>query len=385
MNIAVISHLFPTEDFPHEGKFIRDQLKLFSSEENITVNVFVPTPYSIPLTKRNQFNHSSFLYKQNLIRRVYYISFPKKLFNRVKQYSISANLRKRISSSNFDLVHINWLYPDGLIIPTLKKEGLKTILTIHGSDWYKNQNKKNLFRILSRSLQAADRILVVGPNLEDDILAKLPFLRKKLFRINNSVDTNIYSLPSEKEKTIAIQKLNWDEKKTHLLCIGNHRPEKGIDLLVNSISDIPELPKNIHFHIVGNRDSESINSSPNNELITFHNTVTPEELINYYHASDVYISPSRKEGFGLTMIEAAATGLPVLATPTGIAPEFITSDNGILTKNFDKTSLSEGILKILQKLDSFSRHTIRESVVNTFDNEIIKNKLIEHYDELLLN
>ena len=67
-----------------------------------------------------------------------------------------------------------------------------------------------------------------------------------------------------------------------------------------------------------------------------------------YAACDLWLFPSRREGFGLPLLEAAACGTPLVAAPAGAAPEIIADGAGILVETDDPTAMAEGILRVLE-------------------------------------
>lgn len=385
MNIAVISHLFPTDLTPHQGKFISDQIELVKSTNLIEKELLVvPTPFSLPFSKRSKSNSSNLLVNGIKELRFRYLSFPRKKFPKIIQKSMSSRLIKSINCNEIDLFHVHFLYPNGLCIPYLNQLGHKTILTIHGGDYYRSLNIKSLKPIIEQVFDSVSRILVVGPQLYDDINSDFPTHRNKIYRQNNHVDENFYSLPSILEKSLAKNFFGWDIDKKHFLCIANNRPEKGLDILFDAINKMPDLQNRIQFHIIGNLEDSfrEIDLIPN-EMIDIIQPVSPSDLVKYYHASDAYIFPSRKEGFGLAMIEAACTGLPVVATPAGIAKEFVSSEIGILNNNLDPEKFGTSVRELFSKLDTFTPNKIRERVLLNYGKENFLQNLTSTYKEVI--
>ncbi|MEX2411085.1 MAG: glycosyltransferase family 4 protein [Candidatus Paceibacterota bacterium] len=381
LRVAVISHLYPDILHPFQGKFIKDHVELLAELPKINQSLIVPTPYSIPFTKRKKKNKARLLTQNFSADRINYLSFPKKRFPEIIIRSLSSKIEKHFSNNFYDIVHVHWLYPDGLCIPTLKKLGFKTILTIHGSDWYKNINNPSLITLIKVTLQSADRILLVGPELLNDIKTKFPEYGNKLYQIGNFVDESLYLPPNKEEKNDAQEKLKWPTQKKHVLTVANFRKEKGVDILIEAVNNLPDTITDIHFHIVGAHDSESLTlpSSPDN--ISFHPPVSPHDLITYYQASDAYISPSRKEGFGLALIEAAACGLPIVATSTGIAPKFIDDTVGLLCPTNNSSEMAVSIYELFEILEKYSPKKIRDKAIQMFGKETYREKLITHYRE----
>lgn len=381
MKIALISHLFPTELHPFHGKFIKDQLTLLNSDKGITADLVVPTPYSLPYTRRNNKNTSTLLSDGVNTKRIQYLSFPQKRLPKIISHSLSNSIQHHFKNEEFDVVHVHWLYPDALCIPRLTEMGFKCVLTIHGSDWYKNANNLSLFPLFKEIFLKTDHVFFVGEQLQRDVLAEFSMPNSKSSVIYNSVNGEKYSIPSAKKKSGSLKSLSWDPQKKHFLCVANIRKEKGVDILIDAVKQLSNQLLNVQFHIVGSADSESLEIDPPDTL-TVHPAVPPDELITYYHAADAYISPSRKEGFGLALIEAATTGLPLVATPTGIAPKFIDEDTGIVCGDINASSLTQSILMLNKRIHGFSKVAIRNKALAQFGEEAYRKRLLSRYELL---
>jgi len=380
IKIGFISHLYPTKLNPYQGKFIQDLFIRINDIENIQADLIMPTPRSIPCTSRQKINNSEILENDNLSSKVSYISFPKQLFPKIIKLSLSNSLLRFFKNKDYDIIHINWLYPDGLALSKLKKKGYKVILHTHGSDWESNKNKPKMASFFKENFELADRIITVGPDLSESIESKFPFTKDKIETIYNSVDSLIYKVPSKSTKVSSKKNLNWDINKKHALTVANIRSEKGVDTLIKTIKDNKKL-KNIQFHIIGKKESNSFSDEIRSLIddsefrnIIIHDPVPPKQLLQYYYAADFYISPSRREGFGLALVEACFTGLPFIATPVGIAPRLSEIGCGILLGR-------EEFHKIDQYLDLLPPH-FSEKVQIALEESFGVNKLLDRWEQL---
>ncbi|MGN8224555.1 glycosyltransferase [Gracilimonas sp. BCB1] len=386
MKIALISHLYPTELHPAHGKFIKDQFELLTNSSEHEAELFVPTPYSIPFTKRNKRNNAP-LVDPDESTRIKYLSFPKKQFPKSIASSLSKNVLHSLQNTSADLVHIHWLYPDGLCIPMLKEAGFKTVLTIHGSDWYQTRNDPVLVELLHEVLQKTDRVLYSGPRLKTDIEGVYPDLAAKSEVIYNMVDEKVYRVPDKEEKKRTVKEVGWDSSKLNTLTVANIREEKGVDLLVEAIRTDPKL-KEIDFHVVGatrgdeysDQFFQSISKISN---IHYHPPVPPNELLNYYSAADIFVLPSRREGFNVSILEAMSCGLPVACTDVGGNSKLVDESTGVLSLEITPGEISAAISNLLSSLKNYNSSHIHNTIKSRFGRKAFQSRLLSQYEKVL--
>ena len=81
--------------------------------------------------------------------------------------------------------------------------------------------------------------------------------------------------------------------------------------------------------------------------VTFHDRVEMDESFRRIGQSDIMVMPSRREAFGVAAVEAAACGVPVIATRVGGIPEIVEDGaSGILIPPRDRESLTQAILRL---------------------------------------
>ena len=103
--------------------------------------------------------------------------------------------------------------------------------------------------------------------------------------------------------------------------------KNGVGDLIAAMKDLPE---NVKLLVLGTGQLEGklkleVLSSKLEERVKFLGHVAHEELPSYLHIADVFCRPSLSEGFGSSFVEAMAAGLPVVATPVGGIPDFLSS------------------------------------------------------------
>ncbi|MDD3719126.1 MAG: glycosyltransferase family 4 protein [Actinomycetota bacterium] len=105
----------------------------------------------------------------------------------------------------------------------------------------------------------------------------------------------------------------------------------------------------------------------------------------FYRLFDVYVLPSTREGFGVTLIEGMATGIPVVACRVRGPREIIDDGvNGILVADRDPAALADAVAFCLEAPEAVGNYTrrAREKVEREFDHAIMRSSLYEEYRRL---
>jgi len=105
-----------------------------------------------------------------------------------------------------------------------------------------------------------------------------------------------------------------------------------------------------------------------------------------YQASDVFVLPSFREGLPLTLFEAMASGLPIIASPVNGVKYEMTKDNGIFVNYGDINGLKQAILKILSNPKLTKQYGLNNrKTALKYKWDLIYNKTLDLYKEILKN
>ncbi len=158
-------------------------------------------------------------------------------------------------------------------------------------------------------------------------------------------------------------KLRFKLKYPYILFVGNTKPHKGVDVLLkafkNVLASFPEVDLVICGGILDTDKSVQVlmNSPVLSRRVKSLGRISNEELILAYNGAEMFILPSRYEGFGLPALEAMASGTPVIVSDAGSLPEVV------------------GNAAII--CDSGNYGMFAEAIMNVLRNSNLKNELIE--------
>jgi len=143
----------------------------------------------------------------------------------------------------------------------------------------------------------------------------------------SGVDTKRFQ-PNEEARTRVRSSLGINQTDFCFIYVGRMKREKGTSDLLEAFSSLSQKHSNIHLLLVGPDEEHLLDDSlPSN----IHSVGFTKEVEDYMAAGDVFCLPSYREGFGSVLIEAAAVGLPAVASRIyGITDAVVEGETGLL-------------------------------------------------------
>lgn len=379
-NIVIISSWYPSNESPSYGSFVEEQANQLhdSGLKVIVFQVNLSGKFSLRKLKksktRKEYVNGILVYR--IEQNVFLPKFRKIMFNLLASKCIKLLKNESIPC---DIIHSHALFSGGVISCTIaKKLDLKHIHTEHTSGLIFNYAQYNSFekRLLKKVYNNCNKVLFVSNFAKDEMQKKYDFETK-----NNEVVHNLVS-PVFFNNTI-------EEFKTHdsftYISIGQFSARKNFNLLIESWPDLLQTFPDSKLIIYGDgklKDSieKEIISHKLTQSISIKKPLNSrKKLIAALTKSNVLLSSSKLETFGLTVAEANAVGLPVVATDSGGVKDIIDDETGIITK-FESKQFSAALIKIQQDYSTYNPKTISKKTEQKFSNKSILRKLIFIYN-----
>lgn len=236
------------------------------------------------------------------------------------------------------------------------------------------------------SFKLVNKVIAITP-WELNILNKYIKDKNKIKVIPNGTDKILY----KKIRKNNFKKQNKIKQKKLVLFFGRLNPTKGPEMLAKAAINISKKRKDIAFVWVGPDEGKAQEVE---KLIKSHKNMKylgqihgKEKIAEMYQAADVYVLPSYREGLPLTLFEAMASGLPIVASPVnGIPYEIKESENGFFANYGDLEIIEKNILKILNNpklAKQISKNNFKKA--KNFDWDIIYKEYMKEYDSLIKN
>lgn len=354
----------------HEFKIISIKWKGQSKYEMINNNIVV---YRIPYI----FNFSTIRYPiPNFI----------KLANKIKELCNNWHPDIIVYSHMEYLTALASLY----LRNKIKIPVIVTIDSLPGVTWFCGDKiidavgYLNSMLIGKRIFKVAEGVQFLSSELYNYI-PKLNIDANKVFVIPRGVDTEIFK-PRE-GKDSSRKEFGVKEDDIVILYVGRLDLVKGVDYLLRAAKEIILNYKNIKFLIVGDGSLrgryEALAKSFSNNVIF---TGFREDISDLMSISDIFVLPSLSEGAANVVMEANASGLPVIATEVGEVPQIVLNgESGFLVKPKDVDGLVIAFKKLINNplLAKEMGEAGRKRIEEEYSWEIICNKIENAYQEII--
>lgn len=169
--------------------------------------------------------------------------------------------------------------------------------------------------------------------------------------------------------------------KMRFLFVGSFSQRKGISYLLQAFKELEDNGENISLAMAGRGIMDyDLVKSYNLKCLETHINLPIEKLVKLMQESDVFVFPSICEGFGLVLIQAMATGLPVITTYNTSGPDFIEEgEDGFLIEAQDVNAIKNKVKYFIENPDEVKRMGLnaiaksKEFIWERFSSEIIKS------------
>jgi glycosyltransferase involved in cell wall biosynthesis len=307
--------------------------------------------------------------------RAYVVSKKKRI-----DLKFICDLRRILLRENIEVVNPHHYYPLKYSFLATRFSGIKLAYTEH-SRWQLEQLTP-LNSIANRLfLRRSDAVVAISRQIEDYYRNGMRLKKDKIHLITNGVDLAVYEGANGDHLR---HQLGIEKQERVVGMVGNIRPEKNHKLLISAFWTIAKELKNVRLILVGldlmNGEIQSFATKigAGKSILFLGQRDDVPDLLKIF---DVYCLPSLYEGMPLTVLEAMASGVPVIGSDTlGINEVINDNVNGILFPVNDEQRLAELIKKLL--VDQNLRNRLRESAKAFVKQNYSLDDKVKQYDNL---
>lgn len=264
-----------------------------------------------------------------------------------KAYHFDALWSIHAAHAGFATLFTSWSFPELPIVLTLQ-EG--------NTPLHYKRRVGMLYPLYRKIFEEADMVHAISKHLKT--YARGMGARGEVVVIPNGVDTSLFARrPRKDELAPLLEKLEKKSTDRYLITASRLVEKNGVDDIIRALALLPKRYKLIVAGEgpLGEELWELTGELGVRDRVLFVGALSHEELTYYYHASDVFVRPSRSEGFGNAFIEAMAAELPIIGTPVGGIPDFLkppestvgkSIPTGIFCQIYNPKSIAEGVERL---------------------------------------
>lgn len=231
----------------------------------------------------------------------------------------------------------------------------------------------------------ADYAIAISNELQDELSDRLQYKKEQVKLIHNGISTGRFHKSYSPDKILDIKKqLKLPTNKIVIGFIGSFTYRKGIDILLDAIRN--QNKNDYHLILVGEGDENRVSSHINRLDLEQNVTLYPyQDPVIFYEIIDIFILPSRKEGFPLVTVEAMMMGIPTIRSRVeGATDQIEHGETGYLFTNENSKELSNYIQLLLtsESLRESIGNKSKEKAIALFSEDTMIAKLLEVYNQV---
>lgn len=267
------------------------------------------------------------------------------------------------------------------------------VLTLHDMVYFHNPERTTWARakywqwMIRRTWRQADRIITVSEFSRDQIMKYLPVPGNLVEVIPNGVEERFFEMATAEERQTMRRELGLDDP--YILYVGRLDPDKNVTRIVEAFARLCEKGETTHRLVIAGakeyRESEThamVEKHRLTDRVMFTGYVKEEHLLPLYQECAVFCFPSLNEGFGLPVLEAMASGVPVVTSNISSLPE-VAGDAGIVVDPFSVEEIAAGISEVLGTNRGRELAEAGQARARTFTWKSAAEKHLDVYNDVL--
>lgn len=277
----------------------------------------------------------------------------------IGNYKALNDIRDIISSEKYNLIHTHTPIASAITRLACKNmKNIKIIYTAHGFHFYKGAPFKNylIYYHIEKWLSNYTDCLITINKEDYNIAIKKKFDAKQIKKINGvGIDLNKFEVQTKEKKCIVRKEYGYSEKDFILFYAAELNHNKHQDLLINVVNILKDKIPNIKLLLAGSGPLENeykelakeLGVENNIEFLGYRSDIT-----NLLMMSDIAVASSRREGLPVNVMEAMATGLPLVVTEVRGHNDLVRDgENGYIVNLNDINGFAKSIEKLYNNKD----------------------------------
>ncbi len=267
--------------------------------------------------------------------------------------ALAVRMHEVVRSHHLELLHCHYAIPHAtsawIAREMLREAGedVHVITTLHGTDITIVGQDPSFFPITKFSIEKSDRITAVSQYLKEETCRAFGCDGPDIDVIHNFIDPDVYN----REKYPSLLKKQFGQSKPILMHLSNFRTVKRVRDVVRIFAEVNREIPSVLVMIGDGPDRPAAEEEARMlgvaDSVSFLGKL--DRIAPLLAAADLFLLPSQSESFGLSALEALASGVPVIGTNAGGLPEVVRNgETGVLCRVGDIPGMATASLEILQ-------------------------------------
>jgi N-acetyl-alpha-D-glucosaminyl L-malate synthase BshA len=258
-----------------------------------------------------------------------------------------------VMSHHLELLHCHYAIPHAtsawIAREMLRETGedIEVITTLHGTDITIVGQDPSFYPITKFSIEKSDRITAVSQYLKEETCRAFGCDGPAIDVIHNFIDPHIY----DREKYPPLLRKQFGSSRPILMHVSNFRTVKRVRDVIRVYAEVNREIPSVLVMIGDGPDRPAAEEEA--RMLGVENSVSflgkLDQIAPLLAAADLFLLPSQSESFGLSALEALASGVPVIGTNAGGLPEVVRDgETGVLCGVGDTAGMAAAALEILR-------------------------------------
>jgi glycosyltransferase involved in cell wall biosynthesis len=266
-----------------------------------------------------------------------------------------------------DIIHANWSVNGFICALANMLVRRPLILTLRGTDITKSASSKFYNFLLRFAMRFSDVVTVVSEAMCQQLVSQHPEYHQKIILVPNGVENELLQLP--------VRQIKHDQDYFQVLVIANLIKLKNVPVVIRAISKLKNELK-MKLTVIGDGPEKIDLEKLSRELgvaehVKFAGLVDPKDIASYLQQANCLVLTSLSEGKPNVVLEAFASGLPVIASNIDGVKEMIgNNENGLLYDSGNDEMLAAKLL------DLFRNDSLFKTYSENGRKYILQNKLL---------
>lgn len=281
-----------------------------------------------------------------------------------------------------DLIHVHSAMWAGSVALALKsKYNIPYVITEHRGRFsecadehclsLKESDRSELQKIFSNASHIIPVSSLLIKKIQSYLTADVP-----ISVISNVIDVNLFS---------------YKEKHCHelftFICVNHFEELKGYDVLLAAFDKVCDQNPKVRLQIVGGRFENAAfrqmwKQCRHRDKIKMMGAASSVQVADYLKEADAFVLPSRVESQSIAVLEAMATGLPVVGTAV-VPPEMLSAAHGFRVPINDSDAFANAMLQMVLHYDEFEKSKIASDILELASISKVMDKLLTLYNTVV--